>query len=63
MGDAVGLFQLQAGWPGTLSLSRILPGIQRAAQTVSGVYLNVFVRAVGTTNAPSALWVLNDYAL
>ena len=34
---AVGRSHLLARWPGTLS--RILPGIQRAAQTVLGVYL------------------------
>ena len=41
---AVERFQLLARWPGTHS--RILSGIQRTAQTVLGVYLNVLVRAL-----------------
>ena len=41
---AVGRSQLPARWPGTLS--RILSGIQRAAQTVLGVYLKRIVRAL-----------------
>ena len=41
--------------------SRILSGIQRAAQTVLGVYLKRTCSRV--TSASSALGVLNDYAL
>ena len=42
--NAVGPSQLLARWPGIHS--RILSGIQRAAQTVLGVYLKrVLVRA------------------
>jgi len=48
-----------ARWPGTHS--RILSGIQRAAQTVLGVYLKRTCSRV--TSATSALGVLNDYAL
>jgi len=43
------------------SLSRILSGIQRAAQTVLGVYLKRTCSRV--TSAFSAIAVLNDYAL
>jgi len=50
--------QLLARWPGTLS--RILYGIQRAAQTVLGVYFKRTCSRV--TSAPSTLGVLNDYA-
>ena len=50
---AVGRFQLLARWPGTLS--RILSGIQRAAQTVLGVYLKLSCSRV--TSASSALGV------
>ena len=50
--------QLLARWPGTLS--RILSGIQRAAQTVLGIYLKSTCSRV--TSASSALGVLNDYA-
>ena len=56
---AVGRFQLLARWPGTLS--RILSGIQRAAQTVLGVYLKRTCSHV--TSVSSALGVLNEYAL
>jgi len=56
---AVGRFQLLARSPGTHS--RILSGIQRAAQTVLGVYLKRTCSRV--PSAPSALGVLNDYAL
>ena len=56
---AVGRSQLLARWPGTLS--RILSGIQRAAQTVLGVYLKRTCSRV--TSASSALGVINDYAL
>ena len=56
---AVGRSQLLARWPGTHS--RILSGIQRAAQTVLGVYLKRTCSHV--TSASSALGVLNDYAL
>ena len=56
---AVERFQLLARWPGTHS--RILCGIQRAAQTVLGVYLKRTCSRV--TSASSALGVLNDYAL
>jgi len=56
---AVGRFQLLARWPG--SHSRVLFGIQRAAQTVLGVYLKRTCSRV--TSAPSTLGVLNDYAL
>ena len=48
-----------ARWPGTHS--RILSGIQRAAQTVLGVYLKRTCSRV--TSASSARGVLNDYAL
>jgi len=51
--------QLLARWPGTHS--RILSGIQRAAQTVLGVYLKRTCSRV--TSSYSALAVLNDYAL
>ena len=56
---AVGRSQLLARWPGTHS--RILSGIQRAAQTVLRVYLKRNCSRV--TSASSALGVLNDYAL
>jgi len=56
---AVGRSQLLARWPGTLS--RILSAIQRAAQTVLGVYLEH--TSLRVTSASSALGVLNDYAL
>jgi len=59
---AVGRSQLLARtvrWPGTHS--RILSGIQRATQTVLGVYLKRTCSRV--TSASSALGVLNDYAL
>ena len=51
--------QLLARWPGTHS--RILSGIQRAAQAVLGVYLEHTGSRV--TSASSALGVINDYAL
>ena len=57
--SGVGRFQLLARWPGTHS--RILSGIQRAAQTVVGVYLKRTCSRV--TSASTALGVLNDYAL
>jgi len=56
---AVGRSQLLVRWPGTHS--RILSGIQRAAQTVLGVSLKRTCSRV--TSASSALGVLNDYAL
>ena len=56
---AVGRSQLLARWPGTHS--RILSGIQRAAQTVLGIYLKRTCSRV--SSASSALAVLNDYAL
>jgi len=56
---AVGRSQLLARWPGTHS--RILSGIQRAAQTVLGVYWKRTCSRV--TSASSALGVLNDCAL
>ena len=56
---AVGRFRLLARWSGTHS--RILSGIQRAAQTVLGIYLKRTCSRV--TSASSALGVLNDYAL
>ena len=56
--QAVGRSQLLARWPGTHS--RILSGIQRAAQTVLDVYLKRTCSRV--TSASSALAVLNDYA-
>ena len=56
---AVGRFQLLARWPGTHS--RILSGIQRAAQTVLSVYSKRTCSRV--TSASSALEVLKDYAL
>jgi len=56
---AVRRSQLLARWPETHS--RILSGIQRAAQTVLGVYLKRTRSRV--TSASSALGVLNDYAL
>jgi len=55
----VGHSQLLARWPGTHS--RILSTIQRAAQTVLGVYLKRICSRV--TSASSALAVLDDYAL
>jgi len=55
----VGRSQLLARWPGTHS--RILSGIQRAAQTVLGVYSKRTCSRI--TSASSALGVLNDYAL
>ena len=55
----VGRSQLLARWPGTHS--RILSRIQRAAQTVRGVYLKRTCSRV--TSASSALGVLNDHAL
>ena len=56
---AVGRSQLLARWPGTHS--RILSAIQRAAQTVLGVYLERSCSRVAS--ASSALAVLDDYAL
>ena len=56
---AVGRYQLLARWPGTQS--RILSGIQRAAQTVLGVYLKRTCSHI--TSGSSAFGVLNDYAL
>ena len=56
---ALGRSQSLARRPGTHS--RILSGIQRAAQTVLGVYLKRTCSRV--TSASSALAVLNDYAL
>ena len=52
---AVGRSRLVARWPGTHS--RTLCGIQRAAQTVLGVYLKRTCSRV--TSASSALGVLN----
>ena len=57
--NTYGRSQLLARWPGTLS--RILSAIQRAAQTVLGVYLEH--TSLRVTSASSALGVLNDYAL
>jgi len=59
---AVGRFQLLARWHGTLS--RILPGIQRAAQTIL-VYFYVYLKRTCSrvTSASSALGVLNENAL
>ena len=56
---AVGRFQLLARWPGTNFL--ILSGIQRAARTVLGVYLERTCSRDASTS--SALGVLDDYAL
>ena len=56
---AVGRSQLLARWPGTLC--RVSSGIQRASQTVLGVYLKRTCSRV--TSASSALGVLNHYAL
>jgi len=56
---AVGRSQLLARWPGTHPL--VLSGIQRAAQTVLGVYLKRTCSCI--TSASSALRVHNDYAL
>jgi len=56
---AVGRSQLLARWPGTHS--RILSGIQWAAQTVLGVYSSRVCSRV--TSASSALGVLNNYVL
>jgi len=56
---AVGRAQLWARWPETHS--RILSGIQHAAQTVFGVYLKRTCSRV--TSASSTLGVLNYYAL
>jgi len=55
---AVGRSQLLVRWPGTHS--RILSRMQRAAQTVLGVYLKHICSRV--TNA-STSGILNDYAL
>jgi len=55
----VGRFQLLARWPGTHS--RILSGIQRAAQTVLGICLKRTCSCV--TSASSALGVLTNYVL
>jgi len=55
---AIGRPRLLARWPGTHS--RILSGIQRAAQTVLHVKRTLFARYY---SASSALGVLNDYAL
>ena len=56
---AVGRSLLLARWPGTHC--QILSGIQRAAQTVLGVYLKRTCSRV--TGASSALEVVNDNAL
>jgi len=56
---AVGRSRLLARWP--VTHSRILSGIQRAAQTVLGVYFKRTCSRV--TSASSALGVLSDYAL
>ena len=56
---AVGHSQLLVRRPGTLS--QILSGIQRAAQTVLGIYLKH--TCSGDTRASSALVVLNNDAL
>jgi len=56
---AVGRSQLLSRWPGTHS--RILSAIQRAAQTVLGVYLKRTCSRV--TSASSALGIHDDYAL
>jgi len=56
---AVGRSQLLARWPGTLS--RILSAIQRAAETVLGLYLKSTCSR--DTSASSAFLVLDDYAL
>ena len=56
---AVGHSQLLVRRPGTLS--QILSGIQRAAQTVLGIYLKH--TCSGDTRAASALAVLNNDAL
>ena len=55
---AVGRSQLLARWRGTHCW--ILSGVQRAAQTVLGVYLKRTCSRF--TNAFSALGLLNDYA-
>ena len=57
--NVIGRSQSLARWPGTHS--RILSGIQRAAQTVLGMYLKRTSSCV--TSASSALGVLNDYVL
>ena len=51
--------RLLARWPGTLC--RILSGIQRAAQTVLGIYLKCI--CLHDTRASSTLGVLHDSAL
>jgi len=58
---AVGCSQLLARWPGTHS--RILSGIQRAAQTVLGVYLKRTCSHVTIVHPAHDYGVLNDYAL
>ena len=58
---AVGRSQLLARWRGTHSRADFIRGIQRAAQTVLGVYVERTCSRV--TSASSALAVLNDYAL
>jgi len=57
---AVRRSQLLAWWPGTHS--QILSGIQRAAQTVLGVYLKRTCSR-DTSASSAALGVLNDYVL
>ena len=52
-------FSVAGRWPGTHYW--ILFKIQRAAQTVLGIYLKR--TCLHVTNAPIALGVLNDYAL
>jgi len=56
---AVGRSQLLAKWPGTLT--QIISGILRAAQTVLGTYLKCTCSR--DTSASRAIGVLNDYAL
>ena len=56
---AVGRSQLLALWPGTHS--RMLSGIQQAAQAGLGVHLKRTCSRV--TSVSSALGVLNEYAL
>ena len=52
--------KMLSSWPDGLVHSRILSRIQRAAQTVLGIYWKRTCSRV--TSASSALWVLNDYS-
>ena len=59
--DGDGRFTESVPRPTRRGIGRILSGIQRAVQTVLGVYLKHTCSRV--TSASSTLGVLNDYAL